>query len=37
MRAICISCGHRDNYVDAATYIAIAFECDATEDEGKKT
>lgn len=29
--------GHRDNYVDAATYIAIAFECDATEDEGKKT
>jgi len=21
--------GHRDNYVDAATYIAIAYECDA--------
>lgn len=25
--------GHRDNYVDAATYIAIAYECDAEEGE----
>lgn len=26
--------GHRDNYVDAATYIAIAYECDAEEPQG---
>lgn len=25
--------GHRDNYVDGATYLAIAFECDAENNE----
>lgn len=27
-RIACGKAGHRDNYVDAATYIAIAWECD---------
>ena len=27
--------GHRDNYVDAATYIAIAYECDCVQDEAQ--
>lgn len=27
--------GHRDNYVDAATYIAIAYECDCADDDAK--
>ena len=26
---------HRDNYVDAATYLAIAYECDALTDREK--
>lgn len=34
-RIACGVRGHRDNYLDAATYIAIAYECDALDDEAK--
>ena len=32
-RIACGAPGHRDNYVDAATYVAIAYECDTQQIE----
>lgn len=35
-RIACGAMGHRDNYVDAATYIAIAWECQTEFDKSVK-